>query len=378
MGTIKIQKIGSSTKELKKFINFQWEIYKGNKYWVPPLIFDQLNKLQNGPYLESGIIQPFLAYRDEKIAGRIIAHYDKKHNEFYNQKRGCIGFFECINDKEVSRALFKKAEDWCREQGMDEIHGPYNFLLYDPSGLLLNDYDNIPALELNYNPSYYIDLFKDYGFQKEKDWYAYQISMENKFSPLFYKFHNKIARKIEEKKDGLTIRNINLKKYENERENILEIINSAWKDNWGHYPLSDAQIDGFGQDLKTIANEELIMMAFYNERPAGFILSVPDLSPAIQKANGHLFPFGLFKILWNKRKVKQIKTMLMGVVPEFRKRGLDVYFYVETFERSRRMGYTSADLSLIVEDNIDMINALNHMGAEIYKTYRFYKKPITM
>lgn len=364
-------------KEIKKFIKFAWEIYRGNEYWVPPLIIDQLERIMKGPYHEVGILQPFLAYRNGKIVGRIIAHYDTRHNEYYNEKRGLFGFFECINDTEVSRALFKNAEEWLKEQGMDEVHGPNNFLIYDPSGLLLDDYDRVPTLELGYNPPYYKDLIEDYGFTKTKDWHAFLFTKDNEIPSLFQKFHKQIENKAAEHKDGLTIRNLELKHYERDRDYVQVMFNKAWEGNYGHYPFTDGQIEGFGKDLKLIAKEELIMLAFYHDNPAGFILSIPDVNPAIKKANGRLLPFGIIKMLLAMRKLKRIKTMMMGVLPEYRRRGLDVYFYVETIKRAIGMGFTEADMSLIVEDNLIMINAIEHLGAKKYKTYRFYRKVIS-
>ena len=376
MSNVTVAPIPNTKKEIKKFIKFAWEIYKGNPYWVPPLIIDQLERITKGPYHEVGVMQPFLAYRDGKIVGRVIAHYDRRHNEYFNVKHGRVGFFECINDREVSRALFSAAEKWLKDKGMLDVYGPYNFLMYDPSGLLLDDYDNVPAVELGYNPPYYKELFEDYGFEKSKDWYAYLFTKDNELPSLFYKFHKQVEKKAAEHKDGLTIRNIDLKHYERDRDYIKVIFNRAWENNWGHYPFTDTQIEAFGKDLKQIAREPLIMFAFYDEKPAAFILSIPDANYAIKRANGRLLPFGIFKILLGMRKITRIKTMLMGVLPEYRRRGLDVYFYIETINRAIAMGYTEADMSLIVEDNLDMRNALEHLGAKIYKTYRFYSKPI--
>jgi GNAT superfamily N-acetyltransferase len=376
MSTIEIIPLENTKKNIKKFVKFAWKIYEGNPYWVPPLIIDQVERIVRGPYHEVGVLQPFLALRDGQIVGRIIAHYDRRHNEYFGVTSGRVGFFECINDKDVSRALFSAAEQWLKEQGMDDVYGPYNFLMYDPSGLLLDDYDNVPPLELGYNPPYYPELFEDWGFAKTRDWYAYLFTRDNELPSLFYKFHKQVEKKAAEHKDGLSIRNLDLKHYDRDRDLIQVIFNRAWENNWGHYPFTDTQIEAFGKDLKLIAKEELILFAFYDDKPAGFILSVPDANLAIRKANGRLLPLGIFKILLGMRKVHRNKTFLMGVLPEYRRRGLDVYFYVESIARATKLGYTEADMSLIVEDNVDMINALEHLGARRYKTYRFYSKPL--
>ena len=135
MANIEIESIGLSKKEIKKFVKMPYDLYKGNKGWVAPIIIDQIKFITKGHYHENGVIQPFLAYKDGNLAGRIIAHYDKSYNEFYNDKRGCMGFFECINDKDVSRALFKAAEEWLKKEGMTSLTGPMNFLIYDNGNL---------------------------------------------------------------------------------------------------------------------------------------------------------------------------------------------------------------------------------------------------
>lgn len=376
MGPINIVPIPNTKSDIKKFVTCAWKFYEGNRYWVPPLIREQVAFIHEGPYHEIGIIQPFLAYRDGEIAGRVIAHIDHRHNEYFHEKRGCLGFFESVNDTDISKALFSAAERWLQERGMEEMQGPYNFTLYDAPGVLMDDYDAIPPVELAYNPPYYPDLFTDYGFEKKVDWYAYNLTVEERFPKLFYMMWEKVKRDAEAKKNGLVIRDVNLKKFDEEKKKILTVFNEAWSENWGHYPLTDKQWDKFALELKSIVKPEFVIIAEYEGDIAGFILSIPDANPALQKANGRLFPLGIFRILLGMRKVDRLKTIIMGVRPKYRMKGLDAYFYVETFERAKNMGYTMADMSLIVENNLSMRNALDHMGAHIYKTYRFYSKKI--
>lgn len=374
MSPVVIVPIPNSKPEIRKFVTSAWRFYRGNPCWVPPLIGDQVRVICSGPYHEVGVIQPFLALRGGEVAGRIIAHYDNRHNEYFGEKRGCVAFFESENDTAVSRALFGAAEAWLKEKGMNDMQGPFNFTLYDTPGVLMNDYDNVPALELAYNPPYYPDLYTDYGFVKNIDWYAYKISVEERFPRLFYTMWEKVGRDAAAHRDGLVIRELNLKKFEEEKKNIIAIFNEAWSANWGHYPMTESQLDYFVKELKEVVKPEFVLIAEYNGEAAGFILSIPDVNPALKAANGRLFPLGLLKILWNMRNVHRLKTIMMGIRPKYRMRGLDAYFYVETFERGKKRGYTMADMSLIVENNHSMNNALVHMGAKVYKTYRFYRK----
>ena len=185
MSSVTIVPLTNTKSDIKKFVTSAWRFYRGNPFWVPPLISDQVNLIHAGPYHEVGVIQPFLAYRDGKIAGRIIAHYDNRHNEYFKEKRGCVGFFESDNDTGVSRALFGAAEKWLKEKGMSDMQGPFNFTLYDTPGVLMDDYDNIPAVELAYNPPYYPDLYDRLRFREKYRLVRLQAHRGRAFSQAF-------------------------------------------------------------------------------------------------------------------------------------------------------------------------------------------------
>ncbi len=155
----------SSKKDIKKFVNFPFKLYNKEDNWAPQLKIDQKKYLLKGPYSEPGVvvIQPFLAYKDNKSVGRIIAHYNQEYNKQKNEKKGLIGFFDSENDTEVSTALFQSAEDWLKEHEMTSMHGPLNFLIYTPSGVLINGFEAEPALELSYNDTYYQELFENFA-----------------------------------------------------------------------------------------------------------------------------------------------------------------------------------------------------------------------
>ncbi|MCP4213542.1 MAG: GNAT family N-acetyltransferase [bacterium] len=374
MGTVTVTPLENTRKNIKAFVKFAWKIYNGNPHWPAPLIKGRVDFIHNGPYHEVGVIQPFLAYKNGEIAGRIIAHYDNRHNEFYKVKRGCIGFFECIDDKEVSSALFTAAEEWLRQQGMENMEGPINFLIYDASGIMLDAFDSLPALELNYNPPYYLDLYTDYGFEKAADWFAYLFTKEMNIPRVYYRIRERVLASRE--KDGLVLRDANLKNYAEESLKIFQVFNKAWEENWGHYPLTEDQFKFFAKELKPILRSEFVIIAEYEDEFAGFILTFPDICEAVRRANGRLLPFGIFKMMAAMKQAKRLRTMLMGVLPEYRKKGLEVYFILETIERAKKLGYEASDLSLIVDSNEAMISSLEKLGANKYRSYRIVTKKI--
>ena len=211
----------TSKKQLKEFILFEWEIYKEDKNWVPPLIIDRLTQFntQKNPFLHHSEIQPFIAYKDNKPAGRIVAILNNNHNKFHNERTGFFGFFESTNDFEVAKNLFNKAIEWHKEKGMDTLRGPANFSSNDCWGLLINAFDLPPQIMMPYNTSYYIDLIEQYGFKKVNDLYAYKLSTQNATIPDRVK---RITKYIESRKE-IVIRNINMKNFKEEVEKIRMI-----------------------------------------------------------------------------------------------------------------------------------------------------------
>ncbi len=374
MSEIEIAAIEPTKRNIRRFVKFAWSVYRDYPNWTPPLIGDQVRYILEGPYRDSGFMQAFMAYRGSRPVGRIIAHYDARHNEFHREKRGCVGFFECIDDTEASRMLFGAAESWLAAQGMGEIYGPLNFLMYDASGLLVDRFDEMPALDCVYNPPYYERLFLDYGFTKRVDWYGYRFPRDRKISGALYKIRDRVLAN----KEGITFRPPRMDKagFNEDALKMLEIFNAAWKDNWGHLPITEKQFLFNAASLRRIVKPELVIIAEHHGRPVGYVLSVPDVNQAIKRANGRLFPFGLVRMLRGLREINRIKLFMLGVLPEYRRKGLDVLFYVETLERAKKLGYLEADCSVMVETNNDIIAASEHFGADRHKTYRHFSKPI--
>jgi len=361
-------------KEKKQFILLPWKIYKGDPNWVPPLIIDQkeLFDPKKHPFYTHSEAQLFLAIENNEPVGRIVAIHYKNHNAYYKDKVGFFGFFECINSKEVSRALFQAAQDWLKEKGLEKMRGPANYTVNEEYGLLIDDFNLPPVVMMTYNPKYYIDLYEDFGLEKIKGLYAYWVDKDS------VRITDKMKHALEKIKSNkeITYRNVNLKDFKNEIEKVKKVYNSAWAENWGAVPMTDEEIDYVGKKLKMIADPRLIYFAEVDGKPVGFSLAVPDINQALIKINGRLLPFGLFKLLWYKRKINAIRVIIMGVIKEYRHRGIDAYFYYETIRNGIALGYRGAETSWILEDNIPMNRILQSINAKIYKRYAIYEKDI--
>ncbi len=362
-----------SRKELKQFVLFPWQIYKNDPYWVPPLIHDQLNFLVpgKGAFFEFGEAELFMAFEGGRPVGRISAHVDHQYEKYRDTISGHFGFFEAVNDRRVAAALFAKAEEWLAARGKIRVEGPFNFTLYDASGMLYEGFDSLPVIMLTYNPPYYNDLLTQCGYVKSIDWYAFMVRRDVKLRPSFYRIRERIL------KQGIRIETLDLKKLDVAIRHVGTIFNEAWIENWGHVPLTERQLRDLADELKFVVDPDLTYLAFLGEKCIGFSLSIKDANPALQKADGRLLPFGLLKILLHMRKIRRLRTIAMGVLKEHRHRGLDILFYLNTIEEGMKKGYTESECSIIVETNRRMIGALEDLQAVRYKTYRFYQKNLS-
>ena len=356
----------------RAFLRIPWSIYKGDANWVPPLLMQvrqSLNTRKN-PFYHRAKIKLFLAEKGGRPAGRTAAIVNDAHNEFHGEKTGFFGFFECIDDQPVADALLSAAKGWVAGQGMSNLRGPVSPSTNHECALLVDGFDRPPMIMMPYNPPYYAQLLERFGFRKAKDIYAYELTTEA-FAPRLYKLADAFA-----KRSKLEVRPIDVRNFASEIKVIRGIYNSAWEKNWGFVPVSDEEFDHLAYDMKQILEPSLALIGFADGRPAGFSISLPNINAALRSANGRLFPFGFIRLLRGMKKIRSARNLLMGVVPEFRRLGLDVLMYARTVEAVKQLGYSWGELSWILEDNVEMRQMLEKVGARAYKTCRFYDLPI--
>ncbi|MEW5737562.1 MAG: GNAT family N-acetyltransferase [Myxococcota bacterium] len=363
--------------EKKAFIRFQYEIYHSLPNFVPPLEMDRENVLdpKKNPWFQFGTAQLFLARRGGKIVGRIAAIEDPRYNEFHETKTGWFGFFECIEDVGVAKALFEAAEAWVKARGLATIMGPASFSSNGEWAFLAEGFDKPPAIMMPYNPPYYLKLTEACGYAKAKDLWAWEIDIQGGAPEKVAR----IAEKVKQR-EGITIRPANLKDWDNEVRRIKDIYNSAWEKNWGFVPMTDAEFDLLGKELKMVLNPKLVLFAEVKGEPVAFCITTPDANQAIKKANGRLttfgMPIGLVKMLLELKRIKQGRLIAMGIKKEFRKRGLDSVLFLETFRACKELGWWGGEIGWTLEDN-DMVNrAIELFGCKKYKTYRVYEKSL--
>jgi GNAT superfamily N-acetyltransferase len=364
-----------SRKDLRCFLKLPWRIYEGNPLWVPPLLFD-LKKLLNPhkhPFHRHAEVQYFLARRGEEVLGRIAAVVNRQYVQFHGEAVGFFGFFESIDDEQVATALLIEAERWAAARGMKEIRGPMNFSTNEECGLLVDGFQYPPTVMMPYNLPYAARLIEAAGYNKAKDLLAYLIDARDDPTP-----PQRLVRGIErlQQEQHVTIRPIKLRRFRQEVQLILEVYNSAWERNWGFVPMTQAETDALAAQLRMVGDPNLCLLAEVKGETVGFALALPDYNQALRHMNGRLFPFGLFKLLWHKRKINGARVLTLGLKPGFRRSGIDAMLYLRLWEEAPKNGYPLVECSWILEDNWPMRRGLERMGARIYKTYRVYEKTL--
>ncbi len=363
---------------LLAFVKFPFKLYRGDPNWVPPLIEERLDFFDpaRNPFYEHARYQLFLARRDGELVGTIGAVVDENHNAVHNELMGAFGFFETVNDQAVADALLDAAEGWAREQGMAIMRGPYNFSTNQEIGTLVDGFNEPPMVMMTYNPPYYPVLIEAHGYRKAMDVYAYifYLAEDMKTAPPKV-FH--VAEKAAQKA-GLRVRKVDLHHFHRDVEKIKQVYNRAWLRNWGFVPMTDAEINHLAANLRPVVDPNLIFIAELEDgTPVGVSMALPDLHQALRlSGGGHMWPFGLLKFLWYRRKVDQARLMIMGMVEEYRGRGADAIFYVETARAALARGYKRIEASWILENNTMMNQIIERLGGRRYKTYRIYERPL--
>jgi len=359
---------------LDAFIGLPWRVYEGNPHWVPPLIKEMRYILSpENPFFRHAEAEYFLLWHGKDVVGRIAAISDAKHVEFQGENVGYFGFFECLPDAQAAPLLYGAASEWLRRRGLSAVRGPMNPSTNDECGFLLEGYDADPMIMMPYTQPYYHAYAELCGMRKAKDLFAYSISVaevtsEGKLEQL----GSRIRRRI----PGLSIRHLDIRRFESEIDVIKDIYNSAWSRNCGFVPMTDEEISDMARRLKPLIVPELVIIAEVDRDPAGFFMVVPDYNAVLKRLNGRLGPVGIAKFLWYSRRIPDIRGITLGVKDAYRRRGIEGALYLEAFRAARRRGYRRAEMSWILEDNVLVQRGCEFMGGKLYKKYRIYEKEI--
>jgi GNAT superfamily N-acetyltransferase len=369
-----------SKSDLKRFIDLPYRLHKRDPLWVPPLRRDvalMLDRARN-PFFQHAEASYFLAERDGAVVGRIAAIANRLHNETHDDKVGFFGFFECEDRQDAADALFEQAANWLRARGFDTMRGPASFSVNDECGLLVDGFDTPPVLMMPHNPPSYIRLVESAGFATARNLLVYQggdpTLRERRPAP------ERLTRAvgITRERLGITVRPIDLKRFDDEVEAIKRVYNAAWEKNWGFVPMTEAEIDHLAKQFRPVVMPELVGMMEKDGEVIGFGLALPDLNQVFRhNRRGYLLPV-LPRLLWALKTggIHRIRIPLLGVVPEYRGKGLDAVLYHYIWSNGQRIGMRWGEAGWILEDNTAMNLGLEKMGFTVYKTYRLYDRPL--
>lgn len=370
-----------SKKDRKTFVTLLWDIFKDDPNWVPPLIMERMDIIdeKKNPYFLHADVRLWIAYKNGMPVGRISAQIDELVEPQHGVKTGHYGFFDCINDQDVADALFDTACSWLKENGMIEVIGPFSLSINEETGMLVEGFDTPPRLLMGHARPYYEKLVQNYGLSSVKDIWAYTLDISEPILPPT--IQKLVDRAVD--KGQVKFRPINMDKYEEELKIILDIFNDAWIENWKYIPFTEAELDHAVKELKMIIREDFTYIAEIDGVPQAMMVTLPNINEIIRDLDGKLFPFGIFKLLWRlklKPSFKTVRVPLMGVRTEYQNSRLSGIMSFGLFEACRqsaiKIGCEQAELSWVLEENTRLSKLLESIGCVKYKTYRLYQKDL--
>ena len=348
-----IIKTVTSRKELKTFVRYANKLYKGNPYYVPSMPMDDLNTLSkdvNGAF-DFCEAEYFLAYKDDKLVGRGAAIINHKANKAWNVNQVRFGWFDFIDDIEVSKALLDAVIAFGKSRGVNQIVGPLGFTDFDPEGMLVEGFDRISTMALIYNHPYYPEHMKQLGYEKETGWVEYRLTLPDEVPER----HLRVSEFVTERY-GLRVVKKTKKQVYKEKfgQKIFNLINETYCHLYGYSLLSEKQIDQFVDTYLGVIDMD--MLAFVEDRHGNLVaagLAMPSIAKALQKCNGEIVPFGWFHLLKNMywKRPDTLELLLIGVKPEWQSKGVNSLVFVDLLQRYRKMGFKYAETNANLETN---------------------------
>lgn len=358
-----------SCAERRAFIEFPKGLHAADPHWVAPLDRDLRQLLTPGkhPFHAEGRVEPILAFRGNEMVGRIASIRNPAHELHWKEAVHFFGFFECVRDESVARALLDEVS--ARAEGRKILRGPFSPSTNYECGVLVDGRPGRPTLMMPHNPSWYGDLLESTGLQKCMDLLAWEFTNEGVDLPRW----QRIATLIK-KREGVHLRPFDMKEFSREVDLVQRIYHDAWRDNWGFVPMSPAELRAMAVELKPIIRPELGAFVMKGDEAVAFQLALPDYNEVLQKLKGRLFPTGFLRLLLAKNRLRQLRVMLMGVLQCERHKGLDVLLYADIAEKARRFNIQSTEASWILETNDAMNNTIARGGGQLTRRYRIYER----
>lgn len=372
MMELEIRKV-TTHRELSKFVGFQLELYKNNPYWCPPLIFDEMNTLRKdkNPAFEYCEAEYWLAYREDKIIGRIAGIINNRANQRWNEHFVRFGWIDFIDDIQVSSKLLETVTEWGRSKGMTAIQGPLGFTDMDPEGMLVEGFQELSSLSAIYNYPYYPEHMVQLGFTKGVDWVHFDINVP-KVIP------EKVSRSAAIVKEKYHLRTLDAKKAKDfipYTKKMFRMLNVAFDDLYGYAPIGEKQIDLYIKQYFGFIRPEYVSIVIDDKDDViAFGVTIPDMTHALQKCKGRIFPFGFIHLYRALKKNNTIHMYLIGVRPDYQGRGALALVYSGLHKAYLKNGIVRATTHAQLENNLKAISIWKNYDSRIYQRRRCWEK----
>jgi hypothetical protein len=377
---LNIEKVDTGSKaQVRRFVRIPYRLYKGHPQWVPPLFVDAESYLNRNkhPFYEHSEVDFFIAVRDGRDVGRIAVVENKSYNEYHSSRQAQFYFFECEEDQEAANALFERAFEWARGRGLNTIVGPKGMGPLDGYGLLVEGFEHRQMMTMmNYNYPYYPHFIEALGFEKEVDFVSCYTSTDS--FRLEERIH-RIAERVQQR--GI----LKVKRFQSKGElkswadRIGKAYNKTFVNNWEYYPLTEREVKFVVDTIILVADHRLIKIIIHDQDVVGFLLGFPDVSAALQRARGHLLPFGIIDLLLEMRRTDWISVNGAGILPEFQGRGGNALLYSEmekTVRETPGFHFKHADMTQVAETAVQMRADLINLGGKPYKNHRVFRRAL--
>ena len=364
-----------SRRDLLEFIGFSYNIYRNDPVWIPPLRNELLKEFnaKTNPFLRHCRWRLFLLKENGKTIGRIAAFIDDIAVNFWKQNIGLFGYFECIPDKAASVLLLDAARNWLSKSHCTLMRGPWSFVSQE-WGMVVEGFEPSPVIMAPYNPPYYNDFVVDFGMRKAKDLLCWTISMAEGYQipQRILDLTDSVARRYE-----VSIRSLNMRRYNEEVETLIELSNASIIENWGYSPVTEAEVHAMARDMKPIIQPKGVLFAEdKNGCPVGFAIALPDVNFLLKGMKGRLSPLGFLKMIWGIPRLRRYRMFALGVIPEYQGKAVDSLIYRALYESLHQQDLY-IEINYVLEDNWPMINGIKKLGAKPLRRYRVYEMGIS-
>jgi len=372
---VEIHKVDTTDpRDVERFVLFPFRLYRDCPQWVPPLVSSarkQLNR-ERHPFYRHSDADFFLALQGGEVVGRIAVLEPRKRNAYWDQRGAFFYVFETVEDIEVARALFAAAFDWARGRGLETISGPQGLLRGDGLGVLVKGFEHRPAMGITYNYAYYDAFIQDSGFHKQTDYYSCYLPGDMEMPERVCR----IAEKIKERRGFQVLRFHNKGEMRAAVPRVLKAYNAAFSENREFVPVTEDEAKKIAGRLIAMTQPDLVKVVAKGEEIVGFVLGFPDVSAAMQRCKGRLYPFGWALLLWESKRTRWINFNGGGILPKYQGLGVNAVLYYEMYKTVKERGFLHADLVQVNEENTRMMQELEMLGADFYKAHRIYERSL--